>query len=297
MKQIIYIIICVAAFSACTKEIDFEFRDEAPLVVIEGKVTNEGRTVIVSRTRSVTDSVHSHCLPGANIVISGGGADTQLTYDAAADCYYSPIPGVAGQTYQLSVDFEGQHYEAEASMPDAAPILTSEFSWITMMGQRMLCYEMWGVDPEPDVRNYYWIRMNRISHHPHLEDTRQTAPYGWDLMDDRGCPPGQIFLDWMLVSEEKMDKDEEKDWKRIIYDGDSLWLTLMTVDPKVYDYLNQLRMGQYNGANPRTNISGGCMGYFAAGSITRSDTVVFRRANIREWDMTLGSKINKNAKK
>ena len=38
MKQIIYIIICVAAFSACTKEIDFEFRDEAPLVVIEGKV-------------------------------------------------------------------------------------------------------------------------------------------------------------------------------------------------------------------------------------------------------------------
>jgi hypothetical protein len=34
MKQLIYMIICVAALTACTKEIDFEFRDEAPVEVI-----------------------------------------------------------------------------------------------------------------------------------------------------------------------------------------------------------------------------------------------------------------------
>ena len=253
------------------------------MVVIEGKVTNEGRTVTISRSRSVTDSVHSHCLAGADVVITDGDTTTPLTYDAVADCYYSPVAGVVGKTYQLEVDFEGQHYEAEATMPAAAPITSSEFSWVTMMNQRMLCYEMWAVDPEPSVRNYYWMRINRISHHPHLEGTRQTAPYNWDLMDDRGCPPGQIFADWMLVSEKKMNDDEEKDWKRIIYDGDSVWMTLMTVDPKVYDYLYQLGMGQHHGANPRSNITGGCMGYFAAGSITRSDTIVFRRDDVKEW--------------
>lgn len=284
MKQIVYIIICAALLTACTKEIDFEFHDEAPVVVIEGKVTNEGRTVTISRSRSVTDSVHSHCLAGADVVITDGNTTTPLTYDAAADCYYSPVAGVVGKTYQLEIDFEGQHYEAEATMPAAAPITSSEFSWVTMMNQRMLCYEMWAVDPEPNVRNYYWMRINRISHHPHLEGTRQTAPYNWDLMDDRGCPPGQIFADWMLVSEKKMNDDEEKDWKRIIYDGDSVWMTLMTVDPKVYDYLYQLGMGQHHGANPRSNITGGCMGYFAAGSITRSDTIVFRRDDVKEWE-------------
>ena len=283
MKQLIYMIICVAALTACTKEIDFEFRDEVPVVVIEGKVTNEGRTVVISRTRAVTDSVHAHCLPGADVVMTAGVTSTPLTYDAAADCYYSPVAGEVGKTYQMQVDFEGQHYEASATMPAAAPVTSSEFSWVTMMGQRMLCFELWGVDPEPDVRNYFWIRMHRISHHPHLENTRQTAPYSWDLMDDRGCPPGQIFLDWMLVSEKDMDDDKEENWKRILYDGDSVCVTLMTVDSKVYDYLYQLGRGQHHGANPRSNITGGCMGYFAAGSITRSDTIVFNRAAVSEW--------------
>lgn len=292
MKQLIYMIICVAALTACTKEIDFEFRDEAPVVVIEGKVTNEGRTVVISHTRAVTDSVHSHCLPGADVVMTDGVTSTPLTYDAAADCYYSPVAGEVGKTYQMQVDFEGQHYEASATMPAAAPVTSSEFSWVTMMGQRMLCYEMWAVDPEPNVRNYYWMRIDRISHHPHLEGTRQTAPYNWDLMDDRGCPPGQIFADWMLVSEKDMDDDKEENWKRILYDGDSVCVTLMTVDPKVYDYLYQLGSGQHHGANPHSNITGGCLGYFAAGSVTRSDTIVFKRDAVCEW-----KKMQKNLQK
>ena len=54
MKQIIYIIMCVMALSACTKEIDFDFHDEDPVVVIEAKVTNEGRTVIISRSTRIS---------------------------------------------------------------------------------------------------------------------------------------------------------------------------------------------------------------------------------------------------
>jgi hypothetical protein len=152
-----------------------------------------------------------------------------------------------------------------------------------MMGERMLCYEMTGVDPQPDVRNYYWFRMHRLSHHPHLKDKRQTAPFSWDLFDDRGCPPGTIIMDWMLMSEKKMDEDDEKDWDRILYDGDRVTVTLMAVDPKVYNYLSELGSGQYHGANPHSNISGGCLGYFAAGSITHADTIVFSRDNIEDY--------------
>ena len=94
MKQFIYIIICIMALSACTKEIDFDFHEEDPVVVIEGQVTNEGRWVTVSRSRSVTDSVHSRCLPGAYITINGDdGLTTELTYDEATNRYFSPVPG------------------------------------------------------------------------------------------------------------------------------------------------------------------------------------------------------------
>lgn len=282
MKKLLYLTTCFLLLTACTKEIDFDFHDDDPMVVIEGKVTNEGRTVIISRSRSVNDSVRSHCLPGASVTISDGTTATVLAYDTATDSYHSTIPGMANKTYQLSVDFEGQHYEATATMPNAAPITSSEFQWIKMMDQRMLCYEMWAVDPEPDVRNYYWFQMKRISHHPHFEGKSQTEPFGWDLFDDRGCPPGTLFMDWIITSEQAMDDDEEKDWKSLLYDGDSISLNLMTVDPQVYNYLYELRSGQNNGANPRSNISGGCLGYFAACSVTHSDTIVFHRDNVIE---------------
>ena len=276
--------IAAALLSACTKEIDFDFHEEDPVVVIEGQVTNEGRWVTVSRSRSVTDSVHSRCLPGAYITINGDdGLTTELTYDEATNRYFSPVPGEPGNTYFLNMFFEGVQYKASSTMPPAAIINTSEFSWMPMMGERMLCYEMTGVDPQPDVRNYYWFRMHRLSHHPHLKDKRQTAPFSWDLFDDRGCPPGTIIMDWMLMSEKKMDEDDEKDWDRILYDGDRVTVTLMAVDPKVYNYLAELGAGQYHGANPHSNISGGCLGYFAAGSITHADTIVFSRDNIEDY--------------
>jgi hypothetical protein len=104
-------------------------------------------------------------------------------------------------------------------------------------------------------------------------------------MDDRGFPPGKLFADWTIVSEKAMDDDEEDNWKRIPYDGDSIYVTQMTIDRQVYNYLYELSTGQYNGANPHSNISGGCLGYFAAGSVTHSDTIVFKRDGIKEWNI------------
>lgn len=82
---------------------------------------------------------------------------------------------------QLSVDFEGKHYEATSLMPSQAPIVSSEFMWMPMMNERWLSYEMWAKDPNPDQRNYLWFRMHRFSSHPHFEGKPQTEPYTWDF--------------------------------------------------------------------------------------------------------------------
>lgn len=271
------------ALTACKKEIDFDFNEVEPIVVIEGRVTNEGMSVMVTRSRVMTDSVHPHCVQGATVTITADGNTTALAYDAVTDSYRSTLAAEAGKTYHLNVDLAGQHYESSAFMPMAAPILSADFFWMTVLEQRMLVYELWAVDPYPTERNQYWYRIDRISRHPHFEGKRNTEPYRWGVIDDRGFPPGRIFLNIVSTSEKAMDKDEEEQWKSILYDGDSIVCQLMTIDRPVYDYFTSLRAGQRNGANPRTNISGGCLGYFAAGSVTRTDTIVFRRSDIKEW--------------
>ena len=283
MRKILYIILSIVALTSCKKEIDFDFNEIEPLVVIEGRVTNEGTKVQITPSRSVTDSIRPRCLQGATVAITAEGISTIVPYDEASDSYCSPLSGIPGTTYQLSVDYNGHHYEASAMMPEPAPIISADFYWMTMLDERMLVYELWALDPYPSQRNQYWYRIDRITHHPHFQGKRTTEPYRWGVLDDRGCPPGYVFLDMMSTSEKTMDKDEEEHWKSILYDGDSITCQLMTIDRPVYDYFSSLRAGQSGGANPRTNISGGCLGYFAAGSVTRTDTIVFRRSNVKEW--------------
>lgn len=285
MRKIIYLLLALGLFTACTKEIDFDFNEIDPIVVIEGHISNEGCMVVVSRSRSVNDATHAHCLEGAIVTITGNGSTIALTYDVEKDCYYSSVTGVPGNTYQLSVDFEGKHYEATSLMPSQAPIVSSEFMWMPMMNERWLSYEMWAKDPNPDQRNYLWFRMYRFSSHPHFEGKPQTEPYTWDLFDDRGCPPGTIFMDMVTVSEKMMNDDEKENWKWIFYDGDRITAELITVDRTVYNYLCELRASQYGrGANPHSNISGGCLGFFAAESVSHTDTIVFYRDKVPNYD-------------
>ena len=135
-------LLAVALFTACTKEIDFDFHEVDPIVVIEGRVTNEGSTVVVSRSRSVDNAARAHCLQGAIVTITGEGITTPLLYDAEKDCYYSAMTGVPGVTYELSVDFEGKHYEATSEMQAQATIDSYEFMWFPMMNERWISFEM-----------------------------------------------------------------------------------------------------------------------------------------------------------
>ena len=285
MKKLLYMLLAVMSLTACKKEIDFDFNEIDPIVVIEGKVTNEGSTVVISRSRSVMTAERVHCLQGAIVTVTGNGTTTPLLYDAEKDCYYSELAGVPGVTYQLSVDFEGKHYEATSQMQAQAPILSYEFFWLRMMNERMLSFEMWAQDPEPNQRTYYWFRMLRKSSNPHFANSPQTEPYDWDSFDDRGCPPGKVFVDVVTVSEQQMKDDEEDYWKWILYDGDRITVELMTVDRTVHDYLRELKASQQgNGANPHSNITGGCLGYFVATSISRTETIVFDRSSLKDLE-------------
>lgn len=278
----LYPLIAALMMMGCKKEIFFDYNEIEPVVVVEGRVTNEGTQVFVSKSRSMNDSVKARCLMGALVTVTADGVERVVAYDEQKGCYASNLIGTPGTTYQLAVDFEGHHYEGTSTMPSVAPVLSAEFLWQPVLEEKLLAYEVWAVDPNPQERNYYWYRMDRTWHHPHFEGENHKEAYRWNAFDDRGCPPGKIYRDVMCMSERAAEEDEEENWKGILYEGDTITFQLMTIDRDTYEYFTSLRAGQGGGANPRTNLTGGCQGYFAAGSVSHADTLVYSKEIIKE---------------
>lgn len=277
----LYILLLLLLTLSCQKEIELDYRDIEPVVSIEGRVTNEQVYVLITRTRSMNDSVKGRGIGGAVVTISSEDGTEQLVYDAR-DGYYRPasgMKGVPGRTYRLDVTLDGHQYAASSTMPRQAPIVSTQFIWQSLLDNGMLMYEMWATDPEPDVRNYYWYRVDRRAQDPKVRQKQGTDAYRWSSFDDRGAINARIYRDIMCVNEEMMDGQDIEDdqLKSILFDGDTITLQLMTIDRAMFEYYQSLSVGQRMGANPISNISGGCLGYFAAGSVSHADTVIYNK--------------------
>lgn len=277
----LYILLLLLLTLSCQKEIELDYRDIEPVVSIEGRVTNEQVYVLITRTRSMNDSVKSRGIGGAVVTISSEDGTEQLVYDAR-DGYYRPasgMKGIPGRTYRLDVTLDGHQYAASSTMPRQAPIVSTQFIWQSLLDNGMLMYEMWATDPEPDVRNYYWYRVDRRAKDPKVRQKQGTDAYRWSSFDDRGAINARIYRDIMCVNEEMMDGQDIEDdqLKSILFDGDTITLQLMTIDRAMFEYYQSLSVGQRMGANPISNISGGCLGYFAAGSVSHADTVIYNK--------------------
>ena len=277
----LYTLLLLLLTLSCQKEIELDYRDIEPVVSIEGRVTNEQVYVLITRTRSMNDSVKGRGIGGAVVTISSEDGTEQLVYDAR-DGYYRPasgMKGVPGRTYRLDVTLDGQQYAASSTMPRQSSIVSTQFIWQSLLDNGMLMYEMWATDPEPDVRNYYWYRVDRRAKDPKVRQKQGTDAYRWSSFDDRGAINARIYRDIMCVNEEMMDGQDIEDdqLKSILFDGDTITLQLMTIDRAMFEYYQSLSVGQRMGANPISNISGGCLGYFAAGSVSHADTVIYNK--------------------
>ena len=283
MKKLLTCFTFLLLLVSCEKEIDINYHEIDPMVVIEGRVTNEGTVVSLRRSRSVNDSVKSASLPGANISIYDNGQEHHLAYDPTDGCYRSPLKGVEGHEYHMAVDFEGNHYDAYSTMPVASSIVSTDFYWFKILDERLLVDVLCVTDPDPDQRNHFLYRIDRRSSNPHITPKMQSRPYRWNVFDDRGNPPGLVFRDIHCMMERTALDDKEEDWEKILYDGDTIMLQLHTIDLTAYEYFRSLISGQGVGANPVSNISGGCLGYFMAASVAHADTVVLHLNEVKEY--------------
>lgn len=266
-------VILILLLTACEHEISYDYPTlDEPLVNIEGRITNEGAYVRISKTQPVTTPSQYQAIGNADVWIESDNGITEKLHFVDSCGMYLPekeLIGKVGHSYTLHVVIDGHTFEGTSTMPPPAPITETKFRWLDIQYERILHYDLTAIDPQPETLNYYWYRM-----------LRGNQVYRWNAIDDRGCPAGFFVRDIICMSE-GMKKDQDYE-DRVLVDGDTINLELLTIDKPTYDYLQSLIMSRQTSANPTTNLKGSCTGFFTAASITHSDQEVFRYEQITE---------------
>jgi hypothetical protein len=246
MKQYLFIVlILMIALSACKKNIQVDLNNAPSQLVIEGMVTNAS-TAQVTITKSVIFSSNNvfPTVSGAVAVITDNlGHLYTLTETAPGNYTNSSLTGVPGRTYNLSVTTGGINYLASSTMPQQVNLDTVLTEKLSFISKQITIIKPQYTDPS-GFGNYYQF-IETINH------TINKKIFIWDdKLNDGGTSTRPLI---------------EAD--STINTGDTIKVEMHCIDKNIFRYFTALQDFQNNSAtpaNPDSNISGGCLGYFSA---------------------------------
>jgi len=235
----------VMSLSACKKIIQVDLNNAPSQLVVEGLVTN-ANTAQVSLTKSLKFSADNlfPTVSGAVVLITDNLGKTYTLAETTPGNYTnSVLIGVPGRTYNLSITTDGIKYLASSTMPQQVnfdTLLTENFIFF---GKQIINIKPKYTDPLGFGNNYQFIET--INH------TINKRIFVWDdRLNDGGISTRPLI---------------ETD--STINSGDTIQVEMRCIDKNIYRYFTALMDFQNNSAtpaNPDTNISGGCLGYFSA---------------------------------
>ncbi len=252
MKYVTALSIIVIAFASCTKTIIPDLNTGPVQLNIQGAISDTAGPYYVSVTNSVgfyTDNNYPG-VSGADIRITDSTINlTDLLTETTAGLYVTDRiqTGTPGHTYILTVTFEGKTYTASSTMP--LPVLLDSVTFDSTDTKSLTAVANYQ-DPKGIV-NYYKYTLT-VNH-----QTQKRFQTFSDRLSD-----GKYIRD-------NLDSDTSE-----IVHHDIVGVALVSIDKKVYTYLNEAEKISYSNDNliapssPVSNISGGCLGYFSAQSVS-----------------------------
>jgi hypothetical protein len=251
-------ILLILFYTSCQKVITPPLSSGAPQLVIEGAVSDTSGPyhVYISKTVSFyADNTYPN-VSGASVIITDvtAGLQDQLTETSAGIYTTHTISGTPGHTYQLQVVVNGQNYKAVSTMP--LPVLLDSISFDYTAVKNMIQPTVHYKDPAASANFYkYDITVNGVKLKRFQTDEDR-------LMNGR-------YINENLVTD-----------TGAIKKNNLVLVNLVGVDKGAYNFLTQAEsIAFYNDqlstpATPTSNISGGCMGYFSAQTVSgKSNTV------------------------
>ncbi|GHV01977.1 hypothetical protein FACS1894159_10430 [Bacteroidia bacterium] len=241
----------LAVMASCERVIDLDLRSSRPVAVVEANLFADS-LCRVRVTRSVDFGGPDLFPPVADAVVvlrdSVGLCDTLAQCEPGV--YLSQtIRGVEGVRYDLSVECGGELYLAASTMPRRVPLDSMRVTEMKMFGETFLQLVPHYTDPG-QTDNFYMfeVAVNGVSDH---------RIHAWG----NTYTMGQV--NQTPINLHKAQK------------GDRLSVAMLCIDHGAYLFYHTLDSnGGISPANPATNFSGGCLGYFKACTIQTMEATV-----------------------
>jgi hypothetical protein len=260
MKNIFYLLILILLFFGCEKVIDVDLNESVPAVVIEGNLSSgpDFAEVKISMTSSYFDTLPSEKVSGAVVTVSTDFGDKYIFSESENGIYHSnDIHYKTGETYRLSVEVNGEKYEASSKLNPQVNIDSVKFYYEDSYSFFEAGYyvNVYLFDP-PGISNYYRIKVSK-------NGVLQNTIDDFFIFDDRYLDGNSIEIN-LFNNPFKL--------------NDTVTVQLISLDEGAYEYFKTFQEvvnnnpGSAAPANPNSNLSNGALGYF---SVWSSDTRSF----------------------
>jgi hypothetical protein len=263
--QLFISILTIIIFSGCQKIINVDLNEAAPVIVIEGMIT-DGRgpyTVMISKSGSYFNQPLLPSVTGAEVIISDNAGTVDTLKEIKPGIYLTSwIRGIPGRTYTLKVLSENKEYTGSSTIYnhvriDSLVLSKTQSQHFDFGGDNkdeehvdLNCFFI-----DPFEKNFYRLKVFR-------NDTARSENYR--LYDDQ-YTNGQII-------ELRVAHATARDTFRI---------ELYSLDKQTYRYYRTLEDLLYSNpvfgstpANPETNFSNGALGYFGACAVSSKSIII-----------------------
>lgn len=263
-RKFSYIIpfIFLLLISGCEKVIEINLNEVNPEIVIEASLTNQSGSakVEISKTADYFGAFEKMMISDASVVLSDDkGASYKLEETEAGIFTNEKIIPQTGSTYTLSVEVEGEIYEATSTLNPAVEI--QSLSFFFEEGESIFdegYYLMLHIKDPPGENNYYRVNIYKNG---------RLRTDGSDLI---------IFSDRLVEG-----KEVEITLRSVLFKkGSVATVELISLDKSAFDFYRTFtdvttnNPGSAAPANPTSNFSNGALGFFSAYSFDEETVVI-----------------------
>lgn len=255
MKNFIYIILIIFVAS-CQRVIHIDLNSANPQYVVEAKLfegTNDF-TVRITKSSDYFDTITPPPVNNAIVIIANSSGNNQ-TAAFVGDGWYriANYNAPNNVTYNLTITVDGKVFNASAYLPSHISIDSIMVDSLPGGGPGpggpgkgpRISLKCIFTDPA-GVKNYY--KLSYIANGSNPNSQRK-----YDIFDDK-------TIDGLQTKNNLRGRFNK---------GDTVEVELQSIDAKVYDYFNTVNAiasrdinNNASPANPNSNITGGCLGYF-----------------------------------
>lgn len=264
MKRIysaLYIVLLVCTITSCEKKIDLNLNTTAPIIVVDGQVTNsttEGSVVRLSYTNKVKSDNSIIPLPGATVTIQEDNGTVYTLPEVSSGVYRNTgLTGTTGKTYNLKVVTGGTTLTASSTMPVMVNFDSLVVEDFPNFGKTVKLVTPFYNDPKGYGNNYnfFLFKNGRL-----IKDA-----FAYD----------DLFIDGKKITFPLVYSRESDELKK----GDKVDVVMNCIDYANYKYwfsFSQSATGSPLAVpdNPISNIQGNAIGIFSAHTYQKRTVVI-----------------------